>query len=114
MELTWEKDEENLLRTVAGSPYVVVHGQPMCLTRGFDKLAKKAGKVWRKVRTPVEELDRPMKLVSVVRYYPVLQRYEDLGEYWADMQTGTLYDQFSGNCMSSSMLNLVIEEKIND
>ena len=94
---------------VAGSPYVVIHGQPMCITRGFDKLAKKAGKVWRKVRTPVEDLIRPVKLVTVVKYYPVLQRYEDVGEYWADTVTGTLYDPFDGKCMSSSMLEMVLE-----
>lgn len=109
MELVWEKDEKPVFKVVAGSPYVVIHGQHMCITRGFDKLAKRAGKVWRKVRTPVEEMVRPMKLVSVVKYYPALQRYEDIGEFWADTDTGTLYNVFDGKCMSSDMLSMVLE-----
>lgn len=98
-----------LLRTVANTPYVVIHGQHMCITRGFDKLDKKAGKVWKKVRSPVEEFVRPMKLVQVAKYYPVLERYEDAGEYWADTKTGTLYNPFNGKCMSSDMLEMVLE-----
>jgi hypothetical protein len=109
MELVWEKEEDQrLLKTVSTSPFVVIEGQPLCITRGFDKLAKRAGRVMKQVKTPVEILDRPMKLVSVSKYYPRLQRYEDIGEFWADTATGTLYNRFDGKCLSSDMLELVL------
>ena len=101
--------EPPLLRVVAGTPFVVVYGQHMCLTRGFDKLDKKAGRVWKTVKSPVETFVRPMKLVSIAMYYPVLERYEDVGEYWADVKTGTLYRPFDGKCMSSDMLEMVLD-----
>ena len=104
-----EEPVQPLLRTVAHTPFVVIYGQHMCLTRGFDKLDKKAGRVWKKVRSPVEEFVRPMKLVQVAMYYPVLERYEDAGEFWADAKTGTLYRPFDGKCMSSDMLEMVLE-----
>ena len=98
-----------VLRVTASTPYVVIYGQHMCIVRGFDKLDKKAGKVWKKVRSPVEEFVRPMKLVQVATYYPILKRYEDAGEYWADTKSGTLYRPFDGKCMSSDMLEMVLE-----
>ena len=114
MEQNWWTIQDTLdkpspLRTVAGTPFVVVHGQPMCITRGFDMLGKRAGQVIRKVKTPVETMKRPMKLVKVATYYPAIGRYEDAGEFWADAHTGTIYRPFDGKCMSSDMLEMVLE-----
>lgn len=102
--------EEKDLHYKVKSPYVVVYGQPLCLTRGFDSLRKQKHKIIkRRVDTSFEVLERPMKMVDVEIFYPVLNRYEDMGEYWADVDTGTLYDPFDGKCMSSTSMTLILE-----
>ena len=101
--------EETVLRYKCKSPYVVVQGLPLCLTRGFDNLRKKAGVVKRRVDTSYEILVRPMKMVYVEKYHPNLERYEELGDYWADIHTGTLYDPFDGACLSSTQMKLILE-----
>jgi hypothetical protein len=102
--------EEKDLHYKVKSPYVVIHGQSLCLTRGFDSLRKQKHKIIkRRVHTSFEVLERPMKMVDVEMYYPVLNRYEDMGEYWADVDTGTLYDPFDGKCMSSTWISLILE-----
>lgn len=102
-------EQERLLRYKCKTPYVVEHGTPLCLTRGFDTLRKKGGIVTRRVSTSYEILERPMKMVYVEIYYPNISRYEEMGEYWADIDTGTLYDPFDGKCLSSSYMRLILE-----
>ena len=98
-----------VLRSKCKSPYVVVHGSSLCITRGFDTLRKKAGIVKMRVETSFEILERPMKMVYVECYHPVEGGYEEFGDYWADVQTGTLYDPFDGKCLSSSYMRLILE-----
>ena len=102
--------EEKDLHYKVKSPYVVIHGFPLCLTRGFDSLRKQKHKIIKlRVNTSYEILERPMKMVDVEIFYPNLNRYEDMGEYWADVDTGTLYDPFNGKCLSSSYMTLILE-----
>lgn len=110
LKTVWQiPEDQKILREKATSPFVVIHGQPLCLTRGFDKLEKPRSAIHMKlVRTPVEEMTRPMRKIFVIKYYPVINRYEDMGEYWADVKTGSLYDEFDGRCLSSDMLKMVI------
>lgn len=98
-----------VLRSKCKSPYVVVYGSPLCITRGFDVLRKKAGTVKMRVDTSFEILVRPMKMVYVECYHPVEEAYEEFGDYWADVQTGTLYNPFDGKCLSSSHMRLILE-----
>ena len=105
-----ENMDEKLLRYKCESPYVVIYGQPLCLTRGFDSLRKKRSAiVKRRVSTGFEMLERPMKMIEVEIFYPVLNRYEEMGEYWADVDTGTLYNPYNGDCLSSSNMRLILE-----
>ena len=98
-----------ILRSKCKSPYVVVYGSPLCITRGFEYLRKKAGTVKMKVNTSFEILERPMKMVYVECYHPVEGGYEEFGDYWADVETGTLYNPFDGKCLSSSYMRLILE-----
>ena len=98
-----------VLRSKCKSPYVVVYGSPLCITRGFEYLRKKAGIAKMKVNTSFEILERPMKMVYVECYHPVEGGYEEFGDYWADTQTGSLYNPFDGKCLSSSYMRLILE-----
>lgn len=94
----------------AKTPFVVVKGFPCCLSRGFDSLRGKKGLEIKKVQTLAGEvMERKMKMVFVQEYDPVERDYIDLGEFWADVTTGSLYRPFDGICMSSTMIWMVLE-----
>ena len=87
------------------TPYIVIKGHPCCLTRGFDTLRGKKDVHTKTVKTSAGEMmERKMKIVFVQEYDPVENSYTDLGDFWADIATGTLYRQFDGICMSSTMI----------
>jgi len=88
--------------------YVVIKGAPFCLTRGFDTLRSKKGAQKWTVDTTAEKLERWMKLVYVEEYDPVTEHYYEAGDFWADINTGTLYRPFDGVCMSSNYMRLVL------
>lgn len=93
----------------AKTPFIVIKGTHRCLARGMDSLRGKKGVEIKNVYTPFETMQRKMKIVFVQEYDPVTRHYEDLGDFWADVVTGSLYDQFSGDCLSSDMMKLVLE-----
>lgn len=92
----------------AKSPYVVIKGSHFCLTRGFDTLRSKKGAHKKIVDTSVEKLERWMKMVYVEVYDPATEHYYEAGDFWADINTGTLYRPFDGVCMSSDYMRLVL------
>lgn len=94
----------------AKTPFITIKGNPVCLTRGFDKLRGKKGLVKKKVQTLAGEImERPMKIVFVQEYDPVEREYKDLGDFWVDIDTGSLYSQFDGVCQSSTLIWMVME-----
>lgn len=94
----------------AKTPYVTIKGNPCCITRGFDKLKSKKGIEIKNVQTRAGEImERPMKMVFVQEYDPVEREYKDLGDFWADVDTGSLYNPFDGVCQSSTMIWMVME-----
>ena len=94
----------------AKTPFIVIKGNPCCLSRGFDSLRGKKGVEVKTVQTSAGEMmERPMKLVSVQEYDPVDRIYKDLGEFWSDVATGTLYRPFDGACMSSTLIWMVLK-----
>ena len=90
------------------SDYVVVKGQPKCISKGFDRLKKNA--ISMKVRTVEYEKGKKRKfnLVDVQEYDPVSETYSELGKFWADVVTGTLYDPKTGECQSSTQISLIV------
>lgn len=95
---------------VAKTPFVVIKGSPKCLTRGFDSLRGKKGTEVRKIQTRANEImEKNFKMVFVQEYDPVTRDYEDLGDFWVDITTGTLYDPCNGVCQSSTMIWMVLE-----
>jgi hypothetical protein len=103
-------DQPQGAEMAAKSPFIIVKGMQPCLTRGFDKLRGKKGVEVKTVRTLAGEvMERKMKIVFVQQYDPVDRIYEDFGEFWADIDTGTLYRPFDGVCMSSTMIWMELE-----
>ena len=90
------------------SSYVVVKGYPFCLTRGFDTLRVKKHATKKTVFTGFEYMERLMRMVYVEEYDPVTGQYESAGDFWADINTGTLYRPFDGVCMSSDFMRMVL------
>lgn len=94
----------------ARTPFIVIKGNPCCLSRGFDSLRGKKGVEIKTVQTSAgEKMERKMKIVFVQEYDPIEREYVDLGEFWADVGTGTLYRPFDGVCMSSTLIWMVLE-----
>lgn len=94
----------------AKTPFVTIKGHPCCITRGFDSLRGKKGVEEKLVQTLAgEQMVRRMKMVFVQEYDPVEREYLDLGDFWADVVTGSLYRPFDGVCMSSTMIWMVME-----
>ena len=92
----------------ARSPYVVIKGTPFCLTRGFDTLRVKKHATKKTVDTGFERMQRWMRMVYVEVYDPVTEHYSEAGDFWADINTGSLYRPFDGVCMSSDYMRLVL------
>lgn len=96
------------MSTKPKSPYIVIKGMPFCLTRGFDTLRSKKNAVQKTVFTGAEYMDRLMKMIYVEEYDPVTNQYSEAGDFWADINTGSLYRPFDGVCMSSNYLRMVL------
>lgn len=81
------------------------------MNRGFDSLKKNKKEIQVNVVETLagEKIQRPMKKVFVQEYDPVERQYEDLGDFWADIDTGTLYNPFDGKCQSSTLIWMVLE-----
>jgi hypothetical protein len=92
------------------SEFVVIKGHPLCLTRGLVILGnrKRKGFVVKQIQTIEYTKPREMKLVTVDQFDMVTNKYETLGEFYADVVTGTLYDPETGKCLSSDQISLVV------
>lgn len=91
------------------SEYVVEKGQARCLARGFEYLKK--GAIPLKIQTHEYTKERLFKLVTVDEFDPAVHpsyAYSFLGEYYADVITGTLYDPKTGECQSSTQIKLMV------
>ena len=86
--------------------YVVIKGHPFCLSRGLEFL--KEDTVYRFIKTIEYTKARKFKLVKVYEYDEPFREYNDMGNYWADIVTGTLYNPKTGECMSSTQIQMVI------
>lgn len=106
---TLPKEEKPRIFHGSKTPFIVEKGTHLCLTRGIDSLRGKKDVVIKTVATPVETMKRKMKLVFVQKHDKSDNTYEDLGDFWADVVTGTLYNQFTGECLSSDMMRIVLE-----
>ena len=62
-----------------------------------------------KIKTVEYEKQRKFKLVDVLEFDPVFQLYEDKGQYYADVVTGTLYSPKTGECLSSTQIQLLVK-----
>jgi hypothetical protein len=93
------------------SEYIVVKGEPFCLSRGIEKL--KNGDVKKKKIKTVEYVkERKFKLVEVDVFDPTIHHnfaYKYLGKFWADIVTGTLYHPETGECLTSTQIQLIVE-----
>lgn len=89
------------------SKFVVVKGQPLCLTRGFEYLKK--GAIPKKIQTIDYTKTRMFKLVDVDEYDEPFRLYTNMGRFWADAVTGTLYDPKTGECLSSDQIKLLVK-----
>ena len=78
-----------------------------CLTAGFDALKKRRGEMKTITTRAGEKLQRKCALVEVQSYSEVTG-YEDIGEYWADQVTGTLYRTADGSCTSSDQVTMTV------
>ena len=95
------------------SEYLVMKGESRCLFRGFEKLRNPSkGKIVELlIQTAEYEKKRKFKLVDVDEYdanQPSNLAYEKLGQFWADIVTGTLYHPVTGECQSSSQIKLIV------
>lgn len=93
------------------SGFAVVKGRPFCLytSKSFFELAKKKDVVTKSVVTIGYTSQRKMKLVAVDLYDEVTKKYEPLGNFYADVVTGSLYVPTTGECLSSDQISLVKE-----
>lgn len=89
--------------------YTVVKGEAKCINRGFDTLRKNA--VVKKIRTIEYEQGKKRKfnLVNIEEFDPVFNKYTPIGQYWADVVTGTLYHPQTGECQSSVQISLIVD-----
>lgn len=92
---------------MAHSAFVIIKGEPKCLNRGFDKL--KSNMVTKTIKTIEYEKKRKFQLVEIDEYDPVTNVYKNIGKHWADVVTGTLYDPFNGECLSSTQIRLLLD-----
>lgn len=96
------------------SEFLVMKGEPHCLSRGFEKLRNlsKGKIVQMSIQTAEYEKKRKFKLIEVDEYdmnQPSHLAYKNLGKFWADVVTGTLYHPVTGECQSSSQIKLIVE-----
>jgi len=94
---------------MAHSGFTVAKGRPPCLYTGksFLELAKDKDVVIKNVATIGYISPRKMKLVAVDLYDEITKKYEPLGDFYADVVTGSLYVPTTGECMSSDQISLV-------
>jgi hypothetical protein len=90
------------------SEFVVIKGHPFCLTRGLVGLDKAKGSVIKDIKTIEYIKPRKMKLVTVDQFDMATNEYELLGEFYADVITGTLYNPETGKCLSSDQISLIV------
>ena len=100
--------------------YIIEKGQAPCLWRGFESLRKKSGIVDKNTVSVYGLSPRRMKLIPVYCYDEFAQKpknswevtghykYKYIGEYYADVVTGALFDPNTGECLSSSQLRMVV------
>ena len=88
------------------TPFVVIKGDAQCLSRGFEYLKKDT--VPMTIKTIEYEKQRQFKLVDVIEFDPVYECYEEMGQFYADSITGTLYDPKTGECLSSTQIKLLV------
>lgn len=86
--------------------YIVIKGEPACLSVNFHLL--KQGAVHKTVETIEGRKERKFKLIDVQEYDPIRNTYEDIGQYWADSVTGTLYKPSTGECLTSFQIRLIV------
>jgi len=93
------------------SGFAVSKGRPPCLytSKSFLELAKAKDVVIKNVQTIGYISPRKMKLVAVDLYDDVTKKYEPLGDFYADVVTGSLYVPTTGECMSSDQIWLAKE-----
>lgn len=88
--------------------YTFHKGEPKCLSRGFESLRKQKVTKMR-IKTYEYEKERDFALVHVHEYDPVEREYNDEGILWADVVTGTLYKPTTGECLSSTKIQLLVD-----
>ena len=88
--------------------YTFHKGEPKCLSRGFESLHK-AKTTKMKIRTYEYEKERDFTLIHVYEYDPIDREYVDEGIVWADVVTGTLYKTKTGECLSSTKIQLLVD-----
>lgn len=93
------------------SKYLVIKGDAFCLFKGMDKL-KRMKSQKKKIKTVEYVKERKFCLIDVDIFdpnKPSNQAYEYAGKFWADIVTGTLYHPETGECQSSTQIQLILE-----
>ena len=86
--------------------HLVIKGEPACLSANFHLL--KEGAVTKTVETVEGRKERKFKLIDVQQYDPIRNIYEDIGQYWADSVTGSLYKPSTGECLTSTQIKMIL------
>lgn len=86
--------------------YLVIKGEPACLSANIHLL--KDGSVLKTIETIEGRKERRFKLIDVEQYDPIRNIYEDIGQYWADAVTGSLYKPSTGECLTSTQIKMIV------
>lgn len=86
--------------------HLVIKGEPACLSVNFHLL--KEGAVPKTVETIEGRKERKFKLIDVQQYDPIRNIYEDIGQFWADSVTGSLYKPDTGECLTSYQIKMIL------
>lgn len=87
-------------------PYLVTKGEPACLSRDFHTLRQKT--IRKKIRTVEGIWERDFQMIDVEEFDPIYNTYSDKGKFWADVITGTLYDPETGQCLTSTQMEMLV------
>ncbi len=86
--------------------HLIIKGEPACLAVNFHLL--KDGAVLKTVKTIEGRQQRKFKLIDVQEYDPIRNTYEDIGQFWADSVTGSLYKTDTGQCLTSYQIRMIV------